>query len=234
MQLEPDEPVRQHPLRPLLHLRDSRRQVVEPNPLRNASDVFKHPLQPLQQALLVLGAKHLRVPVVRVRERHRQRISLPVLPLPVMVLELPEVRLCVCLRLCQRHIPLRDRLHQLLLLAHIPLYTAVGTRVPLLIPQAVVDPLRRVPLLSGNLPVRFQPCVNRRDVVLQHRIALRLHFPALLLVPVLLPGIPLNSPVVVPGHPRDFVQALPLFLVQVLDVLLFYHIQHLCSLLHHS
>ena len=68
MKHEPAESVCQHPLCPLHYLRHCRRQIVKPQPGRYPAYVLKDPLQPCQQAFLVLGWEELRVSFIRLGE----------------------------------------------------------------------------------------------------------------------------------------------------------------------
>ena len=229
VEFEAREAVRQDALRSLQNLNDRGGEVVETNPERNASDTLKDPLQPFQQAFLILGRENLRVGVVGIRKRHRQGVSFLALPLRVVVKELPEVRLRAAFRRVQRQPFLSRHLHRTLLPAHVPLHAGVAALIALLVPQTLVDPHRRVPLFPGNLPVRFQPRVNRRDVRSQRRVILRLsaRLRLLSLVPVVALGVLAHRLEAQSRPAADFPQTGPFIFVQVFDSICLSHSNHL-------
>ena len=186
---EPAKPLRKRPLAILQDLSNSSAHVVKPKVMRHSADVFKDSLHPFQQAFLILRRKSLRVPLVGVRERNGQCIAGLFLSVTVVVHELPEVRLPPAKRMVNGQITCLAGLHGVALLAHIPLDAGIAAGKATFIPKSGEYPLCRMPLLSRNLAIRFQPFIDSRYELPQDGITLRVDIGKVVLTSIFLVGV---------------------------------------------
>ena len=103
-----------------------------------------------------LGRKRRHEAVIRVGQVHHQVVRLP-LHAGNHYQGLAEVHLRLARGMRQRneHLPSTQRRR-----AHVVLHDRVAAPEPVLFPKPVEDPLRRMPLLDGSLPVVFQDGVD--------------------------------------------------------------------------
>lgn len=175
MEHEPAETVCKNTLSAFQHLRYSSGHVVKAQPDGNTTYSLKYPLHTFQKALLVLRRKCLSVTLIGIWKGNSKRVGLPLCSGNIVVDEFTEVYLTAAFRLRQGKITIVGHLHDELLLADITFNTGVTAGKAKLIPQTVIDPLRCVPLLSGNLAVLREPLVYNRNEFAQYRITLRLY-----------------------------------------------------------
>ena len=207
MQHETVESVCENAIRSPEHLGNGSRHVVEPQPGGNSADMLKDPFHSFQQTFLILRGKHLRVAFVGVREGNGQCIAGMLLFVAAVVQHFAEVHLSPALRMGNGKITAAFSTHGELLLAHIALDAGIASGVSVLVAEPTEHSPHRMPLLSGHLPIRFQPLVYDGDELSQHRIAFRLQIRKFALAPVILVGVLLDRVEAVVGPARNFSQA---------------------------
>ena len=171
MQHKPSEAVCEDSVCTLEYLHNSGGHIVKAQHRRNAANVLKDALHPLQKAFLVLRGEGLRVTLIGVGKGNGQRIAVLLLPCAVVVEMLAKIHLSAAQRVLQRQIPAVLRVHHETLFADILLYAGIAAAKAVLIPQATEDPLYGVALLARNFAVSFQPFVDYGNEISQHRIA---------------------------------------------------------------